>query len=56
MKNWKTTLIGLAEATLLGVSAEMLLDLTWQQRGIMLGVAFLRALFAFLAADAKAAK
>lgn len=54
--SWRTTIIGVLEATVMGVTAETLFPLTWNQRAAVIGVAFLRALFATLAADGKTVK
>lgn len=53
LKHAATTLIGAGEAALMSVGAEMLFDLTWRQRTLVYGVAFMRALFGAFAADAK---
>ena len=53
LKNLATTLLGAGEAMMMGVGAEMLFDLTWKQRALVYGVAFMRALFGAVAADAR---
>ncbi len=53
MKNFRTTFFGVLEAAVLSVGAEMLLNLTWEQRGVVYAVALLRATVSALSADAK---
>lgn len=50
-KNWKTTLAGLAEAILLELSAEMLFELDWKKRAVVVTLAVARAVAGFLAKD-----
>jgi hypothetical protein len=54
-RNGATTLLGSVESAVMSVGADMLFDLTWQQRAWVYGVAIFRALFAVVAADAKKA-
>ncbi len=56
MKHLSTTLIGAFEAAFMAIGAEVFLTLTWKQRGMMFGWAFLRALFGYMAADARASE
>lgn len=51
MTDWKTTLLGVAEAIVLELSAEALFDLTPGQRAWMISLAVLRATFGFFARD-----
>lgn len=56
MRDWKTTLIGLCEAIVLELSAEMLFELTPKQRAWVITLAVLRATFGFFARDAASKK
>lgn len=53
MKSWRTFVVGIVEATFLSVGAEVLLHLTWSERGLVYGVALLRAVASALAADSR---
>ncbi len=54
MRNWRTTVAGIAESAVLSVGAEQLFHLTWGQRAWVYGVAILKATVSYLSADAKA--
>lgn len=56
MRHWKTTVLGIAEAALIELSAEALFNITWKQRAAVLALALVRATFGVLAADARAEK